>query len=807
MAGPIATIEAGSPCPTCGYLADPAAGPVNFCPKCGKDLRGGAAEPAPPSSLLGLVVADRYRLIAHLGEGGMGSVYKAEHVRMGKALAVKILRGDFARDPAAVERFRSEARIVSRLSHPNTIAVFDFGDVEALGGFYLAMEYVPGRDLAQVLREEGALPESRVADIGQQLLGSLAEAHEAGVIHRDVKPGNVMLMQTRPGEDFAKVLDFGIAKLRDDMAAGQTGTGAIVGTPNYLAPEQARGAPLDPRADLYAAGCLMYELLSGRAPFAGRAPMAVVNAHLHEPPPPLAAAAPGTSRRMVELVHRALAKRPDDRFSSADEMREAILALGEPTSSRSLVPAPQVTGELAIASREDFAEFDRQLRAFKRHRVAAPVLVVGLLAAAGALAWRWSDVYGLLAARAPEVAAQVPEAFRPGDRFDGEEREPNDLPGRANPLPFPARAGGTVTVKGYVGSRIDVRHGDEDVYRLEVPGGDGEKLLTARWRGEDGDGGIRGLDVQLTLHRAPAPGARTAAPLVAASDRGGPGRPEVLEARVEPGTWFLGVRERHDEATGPVEKPNDRYVLELGVRTAGADEEIEPNDGPEAAGKRASGFASWAAVAERRPLVEGKPLRGELQDRDADTFQLRAAGTTGVLLAVPAAGVALAVDSWVPAPEDLEPGGPDRDGFSPAADGAAGAPVVAAVPLAGAAPPLLRVRGAEGRGTYSLVLLAAGDGSAALALEQVRSLAALGHLPAALELAAHAARQLPRSDARAEVLGVAGALAAEAAARLGPADLAPFERAGRVLGAPIFVEEGGAVAYRGAFEAKSGEAK
>jgi hypothetical protein len=433
--------------------------------------------------------------------------------------------------------------------------------------------------------------------------------------------------------------------------------------------------------------------------------------------------------------------------------------------------------------------------------------VVGLLAAAGALVWRWSDVYGLLAARAPAVAAQVPETLRPGDRFDGEEHEPNDLPGRANPLPFPTRAGELVTVKGYVGSRIDVGHGDEDVYRLEVPAGEGERLLTARWRAEDGEVGIRGLDVQLTLHRAPAAGARSAAPLLAASDRGGPGRPEVLEARVEPGTWFLGVRERHDEATGPVEKPNDRYVLELGVRAAAADEEVEPNDGPEAAGRRAAGFSAWAAVAERRPLVEAKPLRGALLDLDADTFQLRAAGGTGVLLAVPAASVALTVETWAPAQEDLEPGGPDLDRFSLAADGAAGAPVLAAIPLTGAAPPLLRVRGAEGRGTYSLVLLGAGDGSAALALEQVRSLAALGHLSTALELAAHVARHLPRSDARGALLEVAGSLAGEAAARLGPAELGPFERAGRVLGAPIFVEEGGAVAYRGAFEAKSGEAK
>jgi serine/threonine-protein kinase len=811
MAGPIATIEAGPPCPTCGYLADPTAGPVNFCPKCGQDLRAGATDAATPGSLLGMVVADRYKLIAHLGEGGMGSVYKAEHVRMGKALAVKILRGDFARDPTAVERFRSEAHIVSRLSHPNTIAVFDFGDVEALGGFYLAMEYVPGRDLARVLREEGALPEPRVADIGQQVLGSLAEAHEAGIIHRDVKPGNVMLTQTRPGEDFAKVLDFGIAKLRDDFVSGQTGVGAIVGTPNYLAPEQARGLPLDPRADLYAVGCLLYELLSGRAPFAGRAPMAVVNAHLHEPVPPLAAAAPGTSRRLVDIVHKALAKRAEDRFASADEMREAILALGEPTSSRSLGPTVHATGELAIASRQDFEEFDRQLRAFKRHRVAAPVLVLALLAVVGALVWRWNDVYGLLAARAPALAAQLPELLRPADRYDGLEHEPNDVPGRANPLPLPPGpsgepGGGTVFVKGFVGSRIDTQHGDEDVYRIEIPTTAGEKALAARWHAEEGDVGIRGLDVQLTLHRVPAAEDRKSAPLVASSDRGGPGTPEVLEARVSPGTYYLAVRERHEESTGPVEKPTDRYLLEVGLGEPREGGEIEPNDAPEAAGKRGARFTDWADLAGRAPLAEARPLRGELVDRDVDTFEVRAEGRSALLVAMPAPGLALAAETWLPSHSDLEPGGSVGERFASAGTAPAGAPLLAVVRLGGAAPPLVRLRGAEGKGPYTLVLLGAGPDSPGVALEQVRALSAAGHLPAALELAALAARHLPRSAGRTAVLEEAGRLAGEVAARLTPADLPAYERATRVLGAPIFTDEAGIVGYRGAFEAKAAEA-
>ena len=454
---------------------------------------------------------NRYRLIEHLGEGGMGSVYKAEHIRMGKALAVKVLRGDFARDPAAVERFRAEARIVSRLSHPNTIAVFDFGEIEALGGFYLAMEYVPGRDLARVLREEGRLAESRVADIGQQILGSLAEAHEAGIVHRDMKPGNVMLMQTRPGEDFAKVLDFGIAKLRGDGSASQTSAGAIIGTPNYLSPEQARGDPLDARADLYAVGCLLYELLAGQAPFAGRSPVAVVNAHLHEPPPPLDQAQPGLSHRFVELIHRALSKRPEERFPSADAMRDAILDLGEPTSSRSLALVPQVTGELRIAKREDFKEFERQVRALRRSRAMAPAWLLVLALLVGGMVWRWDAVFSLLQAHAPAIAARIPEPLRPAERYDGEEHEPNNTPAQANPLPLApgpggARGEGVVKMRGTIGYALGPIAGDVDMFRVEIPALRGSKLLSASWHAEGSAAGIPGLDVVLTLHRAPKEG-------------------------------------------------------------------------------------------------------------------------------------------------------------------------------------------------------------------------------------------------------------------------------------------------------------
>ncbi|MGB8932139.1 MAG: serine/threonine-protein kinase, partial [Anaeromyxobacteraceae bacterium] len=427
------------PCARCGYLADTSAGPVNFCPKCGTDLRGPGAAGTASNPLVGSVVADRYKLLTLLGEGGMGAVYKAEHVRMGKALALKLLRGDFARDQSAVKRFVDEARIVSRLSHPHTIAVFDFGEIGVASGLYLAMEYVPGRDLSSVLRAEHRVAAPRVVTIGEQILGSLAEAHDAGIVHRDMKPGNVMLTQTRTGDDFTKVLDFGIAKLRDDEGASVTSAGAILGTPNYLAPEQARGRDVDARADLYSVGALLFELLTGRPPFVATNPLAVVNAHLHDAPPSVQELAPEVSVAISEVIQRALAKRPEDRFQSADEMREALLLAGEPSGAPTprQVQAPEVTGELGIASRDDFREFEAQLNAIKRSRVAAPAIVATLLVLAALAAWRWPDVYAFVARRAPALAASLPASVRPSDLYDGEEHEPNDSPAQANPLPIP----------------------------------------------------------------------------------------------------------------------------------------------------------------------------------------------------------------------------------------------------------------------------------------------------------------------------------------------------------------------------------
>ena len=340
--------------------------------------------PSPPpghrvaGTLVGRVIGDRYRLIAPIAEGLASSVFKAEHVRMGKALCIKVLRGPLARDPELAARFRTEARVVSRLSHPHTIGVFDFGELEGNEGFYLAMEYLHGENLFDVLQREGRLPESRAIAIGEQLLGALGEAHEAGIVHRDVKPANVMLLQPKNDADFVKLLDFGIAEIE-----GQ-GPGGGLGSPTYLSPEQARGAAPDARSDLYSLGVLLYEMVGGRPPFVAPHPMAVLSAHLHEEPAPLGSLCPEVSPAFAAVVHRALGKLPEQRFENADAMRAALHAAGtkgEPTGAAPLEPASEVTGELEIARRVDFPP-----AAGPERRDPRRALLPGVIAVAVALA-------------------------------------------------------------------------------------------------------------------------------------------------------------------------------------------------------------------------------------------------------------------------------------------------------------------------------------------------------------------------------------------------------------------------------------
>ncbi|MEI8257732.1 MAG: protein kinase, partial [Deltaproteobacteria bacterium] len=243
----------------------------NFCPVCGTPAQGENA----PDPLVGAVVADRYKVIGLIGRGGMGVVYKCEHTRMGKIMAIKLLHGDLARDVEIQRRFRREAQAASRLSHPNTVSIFDFGTSEGL--MYLVMEYVSGEDMGRVLRATRHMPSTRAAAIAAQACGSLAEAHENGIVHRDLKPENLLISQLKDSRDFVKLLDFGLAKLREGEDRNEiTSAGTLVGTPYYMAPEIIRAQDVDGRADIYALGAVIYRAVTGTPAFSGQSPVAVL---------------------------------------------------------------------------------------------------------------------------------------------------------------------------------------------------------------------------------------------------------------------------------------------------------------------------------------------------------------------------------------------------------------------------------------------------------------------------------------------------------------------------------------------------
>ncbi|WP_437527698.1 TonB family protein [Sorangium sp. So ce726] len=305
----------------------------------------GAARSSGQDPLIGATIADRYRIISLIARGGMGRVYRAEQFALGRICALKLLLPDERReqDPEFFRRFSREAATAARLTHPNSVTVFDYGRDDPRGIYFIAMEYIAGRTLHRVLHDEGALPEARAGRIARQICRALAEAHGLGLVHRDLKPGNVLLVDQEDEKDFVKVLDFGLVK---DVSGRQldelTQRGLFIGSPKYTAPEQAMGDELSPRADIYALGVLLYEMLCGRAPFDRKVASATLMAHVSEPPPPLADGAQGAlaSPAMTAIVMRCLEKSPDRRFQS---MRECLTALksaaGEPTDgSRASVP-------------------------------------------------------------------------------------------------------------------------------------------------------------------------------------------------------------------------------------------------------------------------------------------------------------------------------------------------------------------------------------------------------------------------------------------------------------------------------------
>ncbi|MGY1630620.1 Stk1 family PASTA domain-containing Ser/Thr kinase [Geodermatophilus sp. SYSU D01186] len=269
------------------------------------------------------VLGERYEIGGVLGRGGMAEVHRGRDLRLGREVAVKVLRSDLARDPSFQVRFRREAQAAASLNHPAIVAVYDTGEDRSPSGAtpYIVMEYVEGQTLRDVLRSEGVLSPERAMSLSADICGALDFSHRNGIVHRDVKPGNVMI--TPQGS--VKVMDFGIARAVSDSAATMTSTAAVIGTAQYLSPEQARGEGVDARSDVYSVGCLLYELVTGAPPFTGDSPVAVAYQHVREDPRLPSSINPAIPPELDAILLKAMSKNPANRYQSAADMRNDLL--------------------------------------------------------------------------------------------------------------------------------------------------------------------------------------------------------------------------------------------------------------------------------------------------------------------------------------------------------------------------------------------------------------------------------------------------------------------------------------------------
>ncbi|MGH9874242.1 MAG: protein kinase domain-containing protein [Pyrinomonadaceae bacterium] len=317
---------------------------MKACPKCGAEYpdsttlcpADGVALEKTDDSLLGQILAGKYRIEERLNSGGMGTVYRGTHVLMDKTVAVKVLRPALAADEKIVARFSREARAASKISHPHALSVTDFGEAEN-GVVFLVMEYLNGQTLKQIIRQEGPMPLPRVTEILRQVGGALDAAHAEGVVHRDLKSDNIMLLSSS-GTDYAKVLDFGIAKIKEPEGVydpGLTAPDLVIGTPQYMSPEQCSQSPdIDARSDIYSLGVILYEMLVGHVPFTGGSPTAIMLKHLQQPAPSVLEERNDVPKAIGVVVARALEKGPEARYQTVNQLVEdfTIAAGMEPIS-------------------------------------------------------------------------------------------------------------------------------------------------------------------------------------------------------------------------------------------------------------------------------------------------------------------------------------------------------------------------------------------------------------------------------------------------------------------------------------------
>jgi serine/threonine protein kinase len=526
---------------------------------------------------LGKVVDGRYRVLEVIGRGGMGVVYRVEHLRMGKIAAMKVLHRDLAQDPDVIGRFEREAAAISKLHHPHTVQVFDFG--AAQDALYLIMEYVRGRDLGRIIERDGPMPWARAAPLLAQICGALSEAHEMGVVHRDLKPENVLITRSTAGRDYAKVLDFGLAKLdQRDAPKRETERHAIVGTPYFMAPEQIRGDEVDGRTDLYSFGALMFELLTGQHLYSSSTATGVMTRHLTGEADAPSARAPrlGIPPAVDRLCKKALQRDPDRRWQSATELGAAIEEVYAETVVESTGPRARISRDVVGRAltidegdasdlrlrRSDLDAFERGLR--RRQVLVRGATVLALAGGAAALA---------LYLTRPTTTTTV-------------EHEPNDEPAQADRI----AAGAPVT--GFLGKRRGPTEGDRDVYTLRLPGG-GRRVVSVAVSG------IPNIDISLAVDNIVV-------------DEGGVGEGEALHRRTVDGPVTITIAQTMaKDQKLPVENVSDPYTLTV-TEEAPDGGELEPNN----------------MEADATALLPGIELRGFLDAR-GDVDLLRWTGDAG----------------------------------------------------------------------------------------------------------------------------------------------------------------------------------
>jgi len=431
-------------CPDCGAQYGLSA---TFCPFDGQPLVTERWEPV-VDTLMGTLVDQRYEVVAAIGEGGMGTVYKVRHAALGRPFAMKVLRRDLASDDKLAARFIQEAKATAAVKHPNVVAITDFGRLPD-GRPYFVMELCNGQTLSQALKTEGPLDPGRAARIGVKVARALAAAHEAGVIHRDLKPENVFLIAAASGEVDVRVVDFGAALI---VGGGRmTKTGVVFGTPHYMSPEQASGQAIDHRADIYALGIILYEMLTGKVPFEADTFMGVLSKHMFvtAAPPSDALGKPGALGALDEVALHAIEKHPDRRYLTMEALARDLDASVRAASDGSIEIAASLGDVRGSAGASDGSSIDVPMRPAWPFDVSPWALLAVFLVAASVTVFATRSLQRAPQGPAPagsSVAASAPGAPVPATPASAGPIAPNGSPPAvasavASPIPPAAQPG------------------------------------------------------------------------------------------------------------------------------------------------------------------------------------------------------------------------------------------------------------------------------------------------------------------------------------------------------------------------------